>query len=137
MAKISHPISESALEHTVNWYFSLDNLIAANDRVLQFMDRLELPNLMRRSADRLHTSSDGQKFEVRADSLNANYSYKYFGKGQGVSAYTFRDERDLLWYSLVFSSTDRESASELSPQNWLTKQESILGAAELPKVLRA
>jgi hypothetical protein len=54
MAKISHPISESALEHTVNWYFSLDNLIAANDRVLQFMDRLELPNLMRRSADRLH-----------------------------------------------------------------------------------
>ena len=25
MAKISHPISESALEHTVNWYFSLDN----------------------------------------------------------------------------------------------------------------
>jgi Tn3 transposase DDE domain-containing protein len=44
----------------------------------------------------LHTSSDGQKFEVRADSLNANYSYKYFGKGQGVSVYTFRDERDLL-----------------------------------------
>jgi TnpA family transposase len=107
---ISHPISESALEHTVNWYFSLDNIIAANDRLLQFMDRLELPNLMRRCADRLHTSSDGQKFEVRADSLNANYSYKYFGKGHGVSAYTFRDERDLLWYSLVFSAADRESA---------------------------
>jgi TnpA family transposase len=110
MARISHPMSESTLEHTVNWYFSLDNLIAANDRVLQFMDRLELPNLMRRAADRLHTSSDGQKFEVRAESLNANYSYKYFGKGQGVSAYTFRDERDLLWYSLVFSSANRESA---------------------------
>jgi TnpA family transposase len=58
----------------------------------------------------LHTSSDGPKFEVRADSLNANYSYKYFGKGQGVSVYTFRDERDLLWYSTVFSSADRESA---------------------------
>lgn len=110
MDRISHPISESALEHTVNWYFSLDNLLAANDRVLEFMHRLELLNLMRRSPDRLHTSSDGQKFEVRAESLNANYSYKYFGKGQGVSAYTFRDERDLLWYSLVFSSADRESA---------------------------
>jgi len=47
---------------------------------------------------------------VRADSLNANYSYKYFGKGQDVSVYTFRDERDLLWYSTVFSSADRESA---------------------------
>jgi len=66
---------------------------------------LELPNLSRRSPDRLHTSSDGQKFEVRVDSLNANYSYKYFGKGQGVSVYTFRDERDLLWYSTVFSPT--------------------------------
>src|SRR6202011_143141 len=28
----------------------------------------------------------------------------------GVSIYTFRDERDLLWYSTVFSSADRESA---------------------------
>jgi hypothetical protein len=39
MARISHPISESALEHTVNWYFSLDNIIAANDRLLPFMNR--------------------------------------------------------------------------------------------------
>ena len=29
---------------------------------------------------------------------------------QGVSVYTFRDERDLLWHSLVFSAADRESA---------------------------
>src|SRR6202011_6155239 len=110
MMRISHPINEAELEHTVNWHFSVDGLQAANDRVLQLTDRLELPTLSRRSADRLHTSSDGQKFEVRTDSLNANYSYKYFGKGQGVSAYTFRDERDLLWYSLVFSAADRESA---------------------------
>ena len=85
MMRISHPINESELEHTVNWHFSVDGLQAASDRVLQLTDRLELPNLSRRSPDRLHTSSDGQKFEVHADSLNANYSYKYFGKGQGVS----------------------------------------------------
>src|SRR6266436_1829688 len=41
---------------------------------------------------------------------NANHSFKYFGKEQGVSVYTFRDERDLLWHSLVFSAADRESA---------------------------
>jgi hypothetical protein len=110
MMRISHPINEAELEHAVNWYFSVDGLQAASDRVLQLTGRLEVPNLSRRSLDRLHTSSDGQKFEVRADSLNANYSYKYFGKGQGVSVYTFRDERDLLWYSTVFSSADRESA---------------------------
>src|SRR6201984_395817 len=110
MMRISRGVTEAELEHTVNWHFSLDGLQAANDRVLRLMDRLELPNLARRSPDQLHTSSDGQKFEVRVDSLNANYSFKYFGKDQGVAAYTFRDERDLLWYSTVFSSAERESA---------------------------
>jgi hypothetical protein len=110
MARISHPISESELENVVNWYFSVDNINAASDRVLQLTDRLELPKLLRHTPDRSHTSSDGQKFEVRVDSLNANHSFKYFGKEQGVSVYTFRDERDLLWHSLVFSAADRESA---------------------------
>src|SRR5271157_144237 len=110
MMRISRAINEEELEHTVNWHFSLDGLQAANDRVLRLMDRLELPNLARRLPDQLHTASDGQKFEVRVDSLNANYSFKYFGKEQGVSVYTFRDERDLLWYSTVFSSAERESA---------------------------
>lgn len=83
MARISHPVSEAELDNTVNWYFSLDNLVAANDRVLALMDRLELPNLQRRTPGRLHTSSDGQKFEVPVDSLNSNYSFKYFGRDQG------------------------------------------------------
>jgi TnpA family transposase len=39
-----------------------------------------------------------------------NYSFKYFGNEQGVAAYTFRDERDLLWHSTVFSAAERESA---------------------------
>jgi TnpA family transposase len=47
---------------------------------------------------------------VHLDSLNANYSFKHFGKGQGVTVYSFRDERDLLWHSTVFSSGERESA---------------------------
>ncbi|MEZ5835017.1 MAG: Tn3 family transposase [Geminicoccaceae bacterium] len=74
------------------------------------VDAMELPDIYRRSSGRLHTSSDGQKFEIRTESLNANYSFKYFGKGRGVSAYTFIDERNLLWYSLVFSASERESA---------------------------
>jgi Tn3 transposase DDE domain len=103
MMRISHPINEAELEHTVNWHFSVDGLQAASDRVLQLTDRLELPNLSRRSPDRLHTSSDGQKFEVRADSLNANYSYKYFGKGQGVSVYSFRE---LHWLAIKPTALD-------------------------------
>ena len=110
MMRISRGVTEAELEHTVNWHFTLDGLNAASDRVVRLMDRLDLPNLARRFPDRLHTSSDSQKFEVRIDSLSANYSFKYFGKEQGVAAYTFRDERDLLWYSTVFSAAERESA---------------------------
>ena len=76
MMRISRAVTEAELEHTVNWHFTLDGLQAANDRVVRLMDRLELPNSVRRVPDQLHTSSDGQKFEVRVDSLNANYSFK-------------------------------------------------------------
>ncbi|TAE79466.1 MAG: Tn3 family transposase [Alphaproteobacteria bacterium] len=110
MGQIAPQINEFSLHHAVNWYFSLDNIRAANDRMIAFMDQMELPNVYRREQGKLHTASDGQKFEVRSHSLNANYSFKYFGKGQGISANTFVDERNLLWHSLVFSAADRESA---------------------------
>ncbi|MCM8537230.1 MAG: Tn3 family transposase [Lentisphaeraceae bacterium] len=110
MAQISTSVSENEIEHAVNWYLSLDNLRSANDRIVRFMDTMELPNLYRKNKDKLHTASDGQKFTVRADSLNANYSFKYGGKEQVSTAYSFIDERNLLWYSLVFSAADRESA---------------------------
>src|SRR5208337_5096175 len=103
MAQISTSLSAAELDSAINWRFSLENLHAANDRITSFMAAMELPNIYRRSENEIHTASDGQKFEVRADSLNANHSFKYFGKGQGISAYTFVDERNLFWHSLVFS----------------------------------
>ena len=108
--RISREINAAELENAVNWYFYPEGLHEVNDTLLRFMDRLELPQVYRRTPDRLHTSSDGQKFEVRADSLNANYSFKYFGKGKGVSVYSFIDERHLLFYSTVISAAERESA---------------------------
>ena len=110
MARISSRMTESELEHTVNWRFSLENIRAANDQVLKAMDQMELPNLYRNHPHQNHTASDGQKFEVRGESLHASRSYKYFGQSQGVSAYTFVDERHFLWHSLVISASDRESA---------------------------
>jgi TnpA family transposase len=93
----------------VNWYFSLQNVQGANDRILQWVDRMHLPNLYRRKDEVLHTSSDGQKFGVAVDSLNANYSFKYLGKDKGVSVVTFIDMRELMWHSTVISSADREA----------------------------
>ena len=108
MARISRGMAERELEHAVNWRFSLDNVVAANDRVVAAMERMELPQIHRRSREALHTSSDGQKFEVRKPSLNASHSFKHFGQMQGVSACTFIDERSFLWHSLVFSAAERE-----------------------------
>ena len=110
MGRISSRVTESELEHAVNWRFSLDNIRAANDAVVKAMDEIDLPNIYRQSAGTLHTASDGQKFEVRGESLAASRSFKYFGQGQGVSAYTFIDERHMLWHSLMISAADRESA---------------------------
>ena len=55
--------------------------------------------------------SDGQKFEVAVDSLNANYSFKYLGKDKGVSVVTFIDMRELMWHSTVISAAEREAAA--------------------------
>ncbi len=109
MARISSRVTESELEHAVNWRFSLENIRAANDIVIKAMDGMELPDLYLRDPEGLHTASDGQKFEVRGESLLASRSFKYFGQGQGISAYTFVDERHLLWHSLMISAADRES----------------------------
>lgn len=90
--------------------FSLEGTRAANDRVVALIDQMGLPNCYRRTPDQLHTSSDGQKFEVLNDSLNASYSFKYAGKDLASSVYSFIDERNILWYSTVFSAAERESA---------------------------
>ena len=110
LAQISKQIDEAELDNTVNWYFSLQNVQDANDRILRLMDRMNLPNIYRQNSDILHTSSDGQKFEMAVDSLNANYSFKYLGKDKGVSVVTFVDMRDFMWHSTVISSSEREAA---------------------------
>lgn len=70
---------------------------------------MALPELYRAHPDRLHTSSDGQKFEVAVDSLNANSSFKSFGHRRGVSPYPFIDERHFHFHSMVISSAEREA----------------------------
>jgi TnpA family transposase len=110
LAQISSQINENELENVVNWYFSLQNIQNANDKILRFISQLDLSSLYQATDEPLHTSSDGQKVEVNADSFNANYSFKYFGKSKGASVVTFIDSRGLMWYSIVISSAEREAA---------------------------
>jgi TnpA family transposase len=109
-AQISRNINPHELENTTSWYFNHENIIRANDKILSLLDRLQIPKLFIRNQTVTHTSSDGQKFGIGVDSLNAGYSYKYFGQNKGVSIYSFIDECHRLFYSTVINSAEREAA---------------------------
>jgi len=110
MTKVATPMSEVELENTVNAYFRLVNVDKANDIIVEFTESLELPQIYKRYKDSLHTSSDGQRFGVKGNSIHSAYSYKAFKKGRTATAYIFIDERQLLWYSTVINSFEREAA---------------------------
>lgn len=109
LANTAIGINYNTLSHTVNWYFSLDNLHAVNQKITELMSKLWLPEKFKRERNLLHTSSDGKKQCVSAESLNANHSFKYFGHEKGSSVYRFIDERGILFYTTVFSSAERDA----------------------------
>jgi len=109
IANVSVGVKESTLVNAFNWYFSIDNLNAANNKIINVINKLSLPEVFVRQKRLLHASADGKKVNVNADSLNANYSFKYHGSGQGASVYTFIDERHVLFHSMVISSSEREA----------------------------
>lgn len=110
MAKISEGISIDNLNHLVKWYFSKENLDAANSKINSVIDEMSLPKIYKSKNEENHTSSDGQKFSVVVPSIIANHSFKYFGSGKGVTAYSFIDESNRLFYNTVISSSEREAA---------------------------
>ena len=110
LANTAVGINYNTLSNAVNWYFSLENLHAVNKSLTDLMGKLWLPEKFKRDNKLLHSSSDGKKQCVSAESLNANESFKYFGNGKGASVYRFIDERGILFYSTVFSSSERDAA---------------------------
>ena len=110
MADVAFPISEYELENSANWYFSLQNIDKANDIIVNFTQNLDLPNLYKEHQGKLDTSSDGQRITLNMPyALHGGYSPKYFRKGKGVLAYSFIDERYLLFYSTIIDPADREA----------------------------
>ncbi|GAB3220295.1 Tn3 family transposase [Spirosoma arcticum] len=108
MAKTSSvPIRE--LERATNWYFSAQNLLAANDRVVALMNQLPIGGRLREQEDVFRSASDGQKYRLALDSIHANYSAKYFGKDKGITVYSFISEHYPVFYTTVFSSGDYEA----------------------------
>ncbi|HIN69118.1 MAG TPA: Tn3 family transposase [Methylococcales bacterium] len=110
MWQVSTGVNPNTLTNTVNWYFSLKNLKKINTNIVQLIHNLALSEVFVDDLNNTHSSSDGRKVNVKVDSLIASLSFKYFGKDKGVSVYTFIDERQALFHSLVMSASEREAA---------------------------
>ena len=80
-------IGFEALANTSRNFVRLETLQAANDVMSNAVADLPLFAAFN-LGDKIHSSSDGQKFETQLDTFNARYAYKYFGKRKGVVAYT-------------------------------------------------
>jgi hypothetical protein len=91
MGKISKGINQNQLDTAKIWYFTEENTIEANNRIIEFMNNLHIIKLLKHDQEINHTASDGQKFNMKSsiDSMNAGYSFKYFGTAKGVSVYLY------------------------------------------------
>ena len=91
MGKISKGINQNQLDTAKIWYFTEENTIEANNRIIEFMNNLHIIKLLKHDQEINHTASDGQKFNMKSsiDSINAGYSFKYFGTAKGVSVYLY------------------------------------------------
>ncbi len=75
------------LAATSDNFIRLETLRDANEQVSNAIAKL--PIFQHYDIDEtLHSSSDGQKFETRLDTLNARHSPKYFGLKKGIVSYT-------------------------------------------------
>ncbi|HCY35509.1 MAG TPA: Tn3 family transposase, partial [Candidatus Margulisbacteria bacterium] len=86
MGEISD-IDYSLLAGTSDNFIRLETLKEANDRVSNAISKLSI--FRHYDIDEvIHSSSDGQKFETRTNTINARHSPKYFGLKKGVVSYT-------------------------------------------------
>lgn len=108
MGRIAKGIQGNTLKHTADWYLNQEALQDVNDTIIKFKNTLSLPDIHRKSTNKVHTSSDGQKVLVKPDSLNASYSYKYPGFTKASVINTAIDERMSVFKINVISASERE-----------------------------
>ena len=96
-----------ALATTSENFIRLETLREANDRVSNATAALP----MFRQYDIggvVHSSSDGQKFETRINTINARYSPKYFGLKKGVVSYSLVANHVPI-HAKIIGANDHES----------------------------
>lgn len=103
-------LSEKTLRDIDMKRFTKEKLDKVNKLIVKRIQSLDLTSIYEDELDVIHSSSDGKKIVVAVDSLLANYSYKYYGKEQGISANSFVDNKQSFFHVNVLSSSEREAA---------------------------
>ena len=67
-----------------------ETLREANDAITNAAYKLPIFNHFNIEEGLIHSSSDGQKFETRVHTFNAQFSPKYFGMKKGIVSYTLQ-----------------------------------------------
>jgi TnpA family transposase len=109
LAKAARGLTEKQLRDTEKFWFTEESLLRTNQKIVKFIQNLPLPTIYNGIDNMLHTSSDGKKVVVAVNSLLANYSYKYYGKEQGITVNSFLDNKQTFFHVNVLTSSDREA----------------------------
>ena len=78
-------------------------------------------------------SADGLRFRVPVETLNADYSWKYFGEGKGITYFTFMSDQFTEFYGVVIPGAVREALYIL---DGLLEQQTVLKPVEIMKRYR-
>ncbi|KKB96447.1 hypothetical protein SZ25_00465, partial [Candidatus Arcanobacter lacustris] len=81
-------IKESSLISSYNNFIRFKTLTSASDAVINYVTKLSIFDEYTLADYGIHASIDGQKLETKYNTIKARHSSKYYGLGQGVSAYT-------------------------------------------------
>lgn len=86
MSKISD-LKFDVLQTASDNFIRPETLQEANRKIVDEIAKFEL-FYQYNIGEKVHSSSDGQKFETRFQTINSRYSPKYFGLKKGIVAYT-------------------------------------------------
>lgn len=106
-------------------YIRDETLTRANARLVAAQAELPLARLWG-SGD--IASADGMRFRVPIETLNADYNWKYFGEGRGITLFTFMSDQFTEFYGIVIPGAVREALYIL---DGLLQQQTILRPVEI------
>ncbi len=86
MSKVSDQTAD-VLQAASDNFIRPETLQEANRRIVNEIAKFELFQHFNIN-EKVHSSSDGQKYETRFQTINSRYSPKYFGLKKGIVAYT-------------------------------------------------